>query len=208
MKDRVVRALPTIALTLAVSLVAVLGIQNRALSERNQVLFERYRTLIDRANGPYAGLSMPAFDAITSAGESVTVGTAQEGEKQLLFFFTATCPVSRRTIPAWSQIALETNEHDRLSIFGIKLDTVRLQIDDPDTDELRFPIIRLPDPRLVEWYRIGGVPATVVLDHAGRVLYSKMGEISERGSIEAVLAAVRDTAVWTDRLVNGAEQEE
>jgi hypothetical protein len=127
----------------------------------------------------------------------VTIGSAGEGEKQLLLFFTSTCPMSRRTIPVWNEIALETEAQSRASVFGIQLDTMQLDLEYVDVNELKFPTLRLPDRRLHQWYRIGGVPVTVVLNHEGRVLYSKLGEISGQSVIDSVIAAVGDHDLGT-----------
>ena len=188
MTHRFSSVFPLVGLGLAVVLVAVLGTQNSTLKER-------YRALVERTSGPYAGLSMPAFDAVTADGDSVTIGETAEGGKQVLFFYTTSCPHSQNTLPAWNQIALEAGEQEELGVYGIQLDSVQLAGEYANANQLRFPVLTLPDRRLRQWYRIGGVPVTVVLGDAGRVLWARVGEISERHTIDTVLAAVRDSAL-------------
>ena len=188
MTHRFSSVFPLVGLGLAVVLVAVLGMQNRSLKQRNN-------KLIERASGPYAGLSMPAFDAVTTEGDSVTIGEIVEGGKQVLFFYTTSCPHSQNTLPAWNQIALEAGEQEEFGVYGIQLDTAQLADEYANANQLRFPVLTLPDRRLRQWYRIGGVPVTVVLGDAGRVLWAKVGEISERHTIDTVLAVVRESAL-------------
>jgi hypothetical protein len=183
--------LTKIALAAAVTLVAILGIQNRSIKQR-------YNTLIEETSGPYAGLSVPAFDAVTLTGDSLTVGLAAEGNKQVLFFFAAACRTSRGTIPAWNRIATEAATHDQFSALGIQLDSANIAIDYPDAEEPAFPVLRLPDPRLQEWYRIRGVPVTVVRDHSGRVLYKKLGGLSDQPTIDSVMIAATNTEIIAD----------
>ena len=59
-------------------------------------------------------------------------------------------------------------------------------------------MLRLPDPRLQEWYRIRGVPVTVVLDHSGRILYKKLGGLSDQAKIDSVLTAAAKTEITAD----------
>ena len=175
----------TIALAAAVTLVAILGIQNRSLKRR-------YGRLLERSAAPYRGLAVPAFDAVTPVGDTVTIGSAKDGEKQLLFFFSSTCPMSRNTLPAWNEIASEAEKRDPVSVYGIQLDTMNLELQDAGFDHLNFPVLRFPDSRLQQCYGVRGVPVTVLLNYDGRVLYSKLGEIAERPIIDSVLATIRD----------------
>lgn len=173
------------ALAAAVTLVAILAVQNRSLKDR-------HGRLLLRSAAPYSGLSLPAFDAVTIAGDSVTIGSAREGEKQLLLFFTSTCPMCRNTLSAWNEIALGAETKGNVSVFGIQLDTMKLGAEEAGFGHPQFPVLRLPDSRLRQWYRVRGVPVTVLLNHDGRVLYSKLGEIAERTIIDSVLATIRD----------------
>jgi len=174
------------ALTAAVVLVAILGVQKQSLRLK-------YNALIEESSGPYAGLSMPSFDAITLSGDSVTIGSESDGSNQVLFFFAAACRTSRGTIPAWNEIAQHATAEDRFSVYGIQLDSATMRIAYPDADEPRFPVLRLPDPRLQEWYRIRGVPATVVLNASGRVAYRKLGGLTRQATIDSVLTAAAES---------------
>ena len=187
------QTLTVIALAAAVALVAILGVQNRSLKSR-------YGRLLLRSAAPYPGLSMPAFDAVTIAGDSVTIGSAAEGQKQLLLFFTSTCPMSRNTLPAWNEIALEAEAQGKVRVFGIQLDTLQLKLEGSGVGHLQFPVLRLPDSRLRQWYRVRGVPVTVLLNHEGRVLYSRLGEMTERPTIDSVIASFRDAGEWSTPL--------
>ena len=104
---------------------------------------------------------------------------------------------SRREF-SWNRIASTAQSTGRFAVFGIQLDTADITVDYPDADEPTFPVLRLPDARLRQWYRIDGVPITVVLDALGRVAYRKLGGLSDQPTIDSVLTAATETEVLAD----------
>ena len=170
------------ALAVALALVGVLGAQNRSLERR-------YFKLAEQARLPYPGLTVPAFDAATLAGDSVRIGESREGSAQILFFFTSTCPHCKATLPAWNRIASEAGRQGEVAIYGIQLDSAQSGLEYAEAHGLGFPLVTLPDPRIRQWYRVRLVPTTVVLDRTGLVIYARGGEITAQETIDSVLAA-------------------
>ncbi len=184
---------------MALVLVGVLGTQNRSLERR-------YFALAEQARLPYRGLTVPAFDAATLAGDSVRIGESREGSAQILFFFTTTCPYCKATLPAWNRIASEAGSQGKVAIYGIQLDSAQAGLEYAESYSLSFPLVTLPDPRIRQWYRVRLVPTTVVLDRTGMVVYARGGEITARETIDSVLAAVGDALLpeVPDSIIAGA----
>jgi peroxiredoxin len=177
-------------LAVATVLLVVLAHQNRELRER----IAEWR---GRATFPHVGMVVPAFRATTLAGDSVTIGETKPGGHQVLFVLNTTCGFCLETLPAWKTVFTELNALGRPenAVYGISLDsedeTRRYVLD----HGLAFPILCFPDPRLAKLYRAEGVPLTVVLDHNGEMVHVRMGALRDRGSIDSVIAAVRQAAV-------------
>jgi peroxiredoxin len=177
------------ALVAALVLVAV-------LASKNQSLQREVRRLRVQDKTPHAGVVVPAFRAATLNGDSVTVGEMSDGGRQVLFYFTSTCPYCIQTLPAWKTIASEVRTRDRdvAAVFGISLDSMDATTRYAAVHALPFPVLRFPDAKTAALYRAVGVPITVVLDHDGNVLYGRAGALTERAAIDSVLAAVRQTS--------------
>jgi hypothetical protein len=80
------------ALVAALVLVAV-------LASKNQSLQREVRRLRVQDKTPHAGVVVPAFRTATLAGDSVTIGSAAPGTRQVLFFFNTSCPFCIQTLP-------------------------------------------------------------------------------------------------------------
>jgi len=196
MTSRSGRVVPFAALAVATLLVVVLAYQNRGLRER----ISEWRR---RATFPHVGMVVPAFGATTLAGDSVTIGETNLGGHQVLFVFNTTCGFCLETLPGWKTVFTELDAPAVLenAVYGISLDpeaeTRRYVLD----HGLAFPVLCIPDPRLAKLYRAEGVPLTVVLDHNGEMVHVRMGALRERGSIDSVIAAVRQAVLPGRRAV-------
>ncbi|MDP9348514.1 MAG: TlpA family protein disulfide reductase [Gemmatimonadota bacterium] len=154
---------------------------------------ERYARLYDRATRPYAGMWVPTFRAATLAGDSVTIGETPEGRRQVLFFFTTICPYCKSSLPAWKELAatLDTLTTPKVEVYGVSLDSVDVTREYAVEHELPYPVLFFPEEKLSRIYRAGTVPLTAVLDEQGRMVHARLGEISERASIDSVVAMVK-----------------
>ncbi len=131
--------LPLLGLAAAAVLVVVLALKVRELNERYARLYERIRY-------PYAGMWVPTFRAATLAGDSVTIGETPEGRRQVLFFFTTTCPYCKSTLPAWKELTatLDTLSAPQVEVYGVSLDSVGATREYAVEHELPYPVLFFP----------------------------------------------------------------
>lgn len=179
--------LPTLGLIFAAVLIAVLGAQNRRLSD--EVM--RYA---ERAARPYDGLWVPTFRTRTMAGDTVTIGRSTDGKQQVLFIFNSTCPFCEASIPAWEEVATELRSEQPVAatVYGISLDSLAEQVIAYAREHgLTYPIVQFPEAKLISLYRATVVPITVVLDAHGRVTYARAGRLSGRAAVDSILAVAR-----------------
>lgn len=191
---RAVRVVLATALVAALVLVIVLARQNADLVRR-VALLER------RAFEPYPGLQVPTVTATTLDGTALTLGEREDGARQLLLVFTTTCPYCKASLPSWRQIAAaaDTLTQPRPLVAGIVLDSGDAAAYGR-AHSLQFPIARFPSRKVQSMYRVRSVPAVVLLDGAGQVIYARTGVLESRVAVDSVLAALR----WTQPGVDGA----
>lgn len=167
----------------AVALVVTLAVQNRRLEAA-------YVALIERATSPHAGYRVPWVPVRTLAGESLTLGAPEAGGVQVLFFYTTTCPHCRATVPAWSRIAKRAGD---AAVLGIQLDWLYPAAAYRDSMGLTYTVVPLDSAvavRVADWYRVRGVPLTLVVGPDGRVGYVRRGRIVDSLTVDSVLTAV------------------
>jgi cytochrome oxidase Cu insertion factor (SCO1/SenC/PrrC family) len=178
------RLLGPIALLVAAALVVTLAVQKRSLTIQYMELQQRDRL-------PYVGLWVPTFDATTLEGEPVVIGRAEEGTRQVIFLFDTTCPFCRTSLPAWENLSdrLASVGEPVVQVYGISLSPEAETRPYVDEHGLTFPVLRFPDDKLRSLYRANGVPQVIVLDHEGRVIHTRPGELEEGAALDSVFAA-------------------
>lgn len=209
MKDRLVRALPYLALAAAAVLVVVLGQQKRALITQVE---ETQLQLRKATTEPVRGMYMPAFQAPTVEGGSATIGELPAEGRQVLLMYTTTCQFCLSSIPAWKQVtaAVDTMTRMRATVYGVSLDSVNVTRQYVAKHGLPYETVRFPSDRVAAMYRAGTVPVTLVLDEQGRTMYSRTGELKDKAAIDSVIAAIqwrpapRDTTAAARRPAPGA----
>ena len=167
-----------------VALVVVLAVQKRSL-------MVQYMELLQRDRLPYEGLWVPTFEATTLDDEPVVIGKAEEGTRQVLFIFDTTCPFCRTSLPAWENLSdrLASVGEPGVHVYGISLSPEAETRQYVDEHGLTFPVLRFPDDKLRSLYRANGVPQVIVLDHEGRVIHTRPGELEEGAVLDSVFAA-------------------
>jgi peroxiredoxin len=153
----------------------------------------RILALEQRAFLPYAGMVVPAVQATTLAGDTVTIGDPPAESRQVLLFFTTTCGFCRQTLPAWQRIADTLRATREAEIISISLDSALAPADSLLRIGFTFPVIELADPRLRSLYRAKSVPLTLVIGDGGRVLHARLGALTTQNAVDSVLQAVRTT---------------
>lgn len=162
------------------------------LSQKTDNLQLRIATLQERAYLPYPGYWVPTFTAVSLRGDSVTLGEAEPGTGQLLLVFNTSCPYCLASLPAWRELTLiaDTSSVLRLLVMGVSLDSANVTSLYVHEHDLPFDVVGFPAPKLVHLYRVSTVPRIVLLDHEGRVLYSRTGALEGRAGVDSVVQAV------------------
>lgn len=188
--DRIQRILPYAALTLAAVLVVVLGQDKRELIGKVEDLQTKYREAVTQ---PRPGMFMPAFQTTTLDGQPATVGQLPAEGKQVLFVYTTTCRFCKSTLPTWKRLSalLDTMQAPKVQVFGVSLDSLEATKKYSAEYALPYPTVSFPEDKLVQMYRAGTVPLTLVLDNEGRTVYSRVGEITQQATFDSIVAAVK-----------------
>lgn len=141
----------------ATILVVVLALRVHGLRLEN-------RELLRLASDPHAGLVVPAVSMVTLDGEAVTVG-APESARQVLLFFTTTCPYCAASLSPWRRIALAARDSAAgFSVLGVALDSVADVRRYASVHRLPFRVTILTERRLARIFRATRVPLTMVVD--------------------------------------------
>jgi peroxiredoxin len=178
-------------LLLAAFCLALLLILRLSLKVDN--LEGRIEVLQDRAYTPFAGYSVPTFTTTTLAGNTVTLGEAPAGTRQLLFIFNTSCPYCLASLPAWEEIrASADSSADLVEIYGVSLDSTHLTRQYAAEHALGLDLIEFPQRKLMHLYRAGTVPRIMLLNEEGRILYSRTGALVDRNAIDSVLHAIAE----------------
>ena len=174
------------AFALASSLVVVLAIQNRDG-------IERYQKLQQKVVEPHAGLYVPTFSARAHNGAAITVGERSDGGRQLVYLLRSTCPYCEQSLPAWSQLAAiaDTLRSPRVTVVGVATDVDSVAMSYATAKELSYPVVAFPSAKLRALYRANRVPATLVLDSAGKILFVKRGVLTNPAAVDSIIVALR-----------------
>ncbi len=175
--------------------VLTLGVRNRALDERN-------RGLVRRFTEPHPGMLVPSFAAPTLRGDTAGVGAPANDTKQVVFFFTTTCTYCGASLDRLRALhsALREGSSGVGELLMVGLDSATTIRRYADSLRLPMPVLTMPSQRLALLYRVRAVPQLMVLDSAGRALFTRAGPLVTQASLDSVLAAVLRRPT---RVVNG-----
>ena len=177
-----------LALLIAVSAAAVLVI---ALAREKQSLEARYGESASRLLYPYAGMYVPVVRGPSLHGDSIVIGKAGEGERQVLFGFSTTCGYCDASLASWETIAAHLAEESGVWVFGVSRDSPEATRAYVEDHGLSFPIVTFTDPRIQALYRLQAVPQTLILNGEGRVIYARLGAVESEAAVDSVVAAAR-----------------
>lgn len=176
-----------VALALAVGVVVLLARAHRQLDARYQRLAERTAWL-------HAGSYVPLVAATTLGGDTLTLGAPPDGARQVLLVFTTTCPYCLASLRAWRLLAARADSLFRTGgaapqIVGLSLDSLPATTTYVYENSLRFPISHFPTRRDQALYRARSVPLILVIDADNRVVYSRMGVLTNPAAVDSVWRA-------------------
>jgi peroxiredoxin len=174
---------------LALSLALVL-----LLTYRLHQLGAEYQRVRRLAPTLHDGSYVPPVRVALLNGDSVTLGELGEGtRRQVLFFFTTTCPYCRATVPVWRDLADSlARAGARVQVLGVSLDSAAATRSYQAAQRLTFPVVLLPSRRYAVLYKALAVPQTVVLDAEGRVRYGTIGPLRRSAVLDSVYHAALD----------------
>ncbi|WP_184452078.1 MULTISPECIES: peroxiredoxin family protein [unclassified Xanthomonas] len=176
------------ALLAACALVLVLAWQNRGLREER-------RWFVTRTTEPYPGMYVPRIDVAAVDGTPLTLGVPA-AERQVLFFFTTTCPYCKRSAPQMVQAAQRlAAQQPNVQVLGVCQCSPAQAQRYAAEHGFTFPVTTLTDRRAVMLFRARNVPTLLALDHEGRVRYARVGIFDTTERMQDLMAAVRSTDV-------------
>ena len=155
-----------------------------------QAAEERERRLFDRARNPRAGIHVPIYETTTMAGEVVRLGEPEPGTRQVLLFFTTTCPYCLASVPSWNALGDLAEARSDVTAIGVAMDSTHLVEAYREHHGLRYPIVELDDRRFARLFRVTTVPLTMVVEPDGRVTYARMGQFGNQVLVDSVRAVL------------------
>lgn len=173
------------ALALATALVAALAWQVMRLREDQ-------RWLADRVSQPYVGMFVPQVAATALDGRTVSLGQPQ-GRRQVLFFFTTTCPHCRASLPQLKLAARALRERGDVELIGVAFASPAQAAAYAREHALDFPLVARDDRRIAALFRARRVPSLLVIDGDGLVRYRHVGALDGKAPLQELLDAATAT---------------
>ncbi|WP_349782843.1 TlpA disulfide reductase family protein [Xanthomonas arboricola] len=174
-------------LLIACALIAVLAWQNKQLRAQQQLLQARI-------SAPYDGMYVPRIEVTDTAGQPHLLGVTQ-GQAQVLFFFTTTCPYCQRSAPTVLRAAqqLQANLPGRPQLLGVCQCDATQAARYAHVHGFDFPVVTLTDRRALMLFRARNVPLLMAIDGQGRVRHSRLGVFDTTEQVQDLVAALRRT---------------
>ena len=105
--------------------------------------------------------------------------------------FDTKCPYCRQTIPVWKRIADSLGRLPRPpQVLGVSLDSLEETGRYAQELALPYPVVRFPARKLARLYRATTIPATLVLDYTGTVVYAHTGLLNQVAVVDSVYEGV------------------
>lgn len=140
------------------------------------------------------GVPAPAYVAVSTSGDSITLG-AQRGNVVLLNAWATWCAPCRVEIPEIRALHAKYSPQG-LRVIGVSLDedtTAALVRDFVKEYQMTYQIWRDPGQRFSTDFKFGGLPMTVLIDRAGTLRWLRMGKLESRDT--TLDAAIRKALV-------------
>jgi len=173
------------ALSVAAVLVVVLAMQLRAA--RAELQAEKHKAFL-----PASGQVVPAVRARTLDGDSLLLGAGEPGTRQVLFIFNTRCGVCITTLPGWRRVHARLAGQAGVKVVGWSQDADSLTQHYAGQHELAFPVVVGLPLRYLKLYHGWAVPATLVVDEEGTIVYGRPGILTaaaEDSVVDAALAS-------------------
>lgn len=188
----------TRALIGSVVLLAVIAV---ALASQLQESRETTNRVVASAVEPRSGLVMPTFRGMGTGGSRV-VGSAEGDSAQLVFFFSDACTFCQRSTPALNHLfdKLRDDSVARVSFIAVSVDTAASAGNArPVADALKWPVVGVPERKLLQLYRAQLVPVVYLLDASGVVVQASRGMVERGAATDSILTRARSWRAERDR---------
>lgn len=178
-----------IAWSLAALLVVSVALLVR-VSLGKQSAEREWNDLYELAWNAHAGMYVPVYEGRTTEGDPVRLGEAESGERQVLLFFTTSCPYCEASVPTWKALGEHVAGREDARIVGVAIDSLPAARRYEHDHALTYPVVTMNSPRFARLFRVSGVPLTMIVDPDGRVTYARRGEFGEAVLIDSVRAVL------------------
>lgn len=181
--------------TLLVTGLAAAAVLVVILASQKRDLLAHIESLTTRIRAPYVGMYVPAVTLPSVTGDSVLLGGAPPGHVQVLFVFSTRCSYCKASLPAWKRIAQEFSGNSQVEVVGISVDSVQATREYGQANGLEFPLVSLTASRLRALYRTVVFPQCILLDADGKVVYARLGAVTETSAVDSILQMSRSGGV-------------
>jgi peroxiredoxin len=125
------------------------------------------------APAPKVGSAVKPFQAVDGSGRAMSEADL-EGRVTVMYFWATWCAPCVTSSPAMQRIHERFAGNDRVGVLAVHYDRSPEAVDYVKRHGFTYPVI--PDgTALVSAWSVKKVPATLVIDPAGQVVYSKVG---------------------------------
>lgn len=181
---------------LAVALIVALSISNLLLITQNFSLRSQLNSAgrIDAsANSLKPGETVTPIAGTDLNGHPYQVQYEEDGRRQVLLFFSPSCPYCVQQGPIWRDM-LNWIDSSRFNVVGIVGDREDKQEVANHAEVLGYfntkialPVVSVSDETLAR-YKLTATPTTLLIDGSGRVEHAWVGKWGESKSAEVVAA--------------------
>ncbi|MEZ5358437.1 MAG: redoxin domain-containing protein [Candidatus Zixiibacteriota bacterium] len=160
-------------------LVALMAIEIVYLIYQNQQL----RSVIEDPRKYFTTISekdiVPSITVMNTDGENVTLNYSPDAPFTILFWFAPGCSSCEDNFDFWKEIASAT-KHERVRFYGMCVGEIDDAIAFSQEQNFPFPTLCASEQYILDLYKGGLVPQTVLIAPEGIVLGTWPGEIEEQ----------------------------
>jgi peroxiredoxin len=113
--------------------------------------------------------------------------------RQVWFVFDTICPICAASLPEWNTVAERLRADSTVLVLGISLDSAAVTESYVREHDLVFPVALLDQARAAGYYRIRGIPMTIVVDQA-RIRLVRPGRFTAAAGDSLLLFLAADAA--------------